>query len=139
MADSKKMQSIAPSPNPGDPVPFHRMSDDVFEEMCSALLSKEPGIRRADLYGKPRELQFGIDVLGEHEGDGVIEVVSCKCHSQIRRGDLAKWSDDFLDHWDTHWRSQSPRRFVLAVAADVKSRRARLRSSSKRPDFLRSA
>lgn len=121
MAESPKNRSISPSPNPGDPVPFHRMSDDVFEEMCSALLAKEPGIRRADLYGRPREPQFGIDVLGEHERDGVIDVVSCKCHAQIKRGDLAKWSDDFLTFWDSHWQSQGARRFVLAVAADIKS------------------
>jgi tetratricopeptide (TPR) repeat protein len=97
------------------------MAADAFEEMCCALLSKETSIAFADLFGRAREPQFGIDVLGEIEMDGGIEVVSCKCHGRIKIGELSKWSDDFLNHWDAHWKTRRVRRFVLAIAADVKS------------------
>jgi hypothetical protein len=127
--------AIPPSPNPGDPVPFRTMSGDVFEEMCSSLLAREPGIRQADLYGRPRESQFGIDILGEHERDNVVDVISCKCRGQIKRGELAKWSDDFLNYWDYHWRSQNVRRFVLAVAADIKSSARRTEVEAERARF----
>ena len=134
MARIPKRKLIPPSPNHGDPVLFAKMSDDVFEEMCVALFSREADIRQADLYGRPREPQFGIDILGERErGDG-IEVVSCKCYGQIKRGQLVEWSNDFLKHWDARWRSQNVRRFVLAVAADVKSsaRRAEIEAEKAR-------
>src|SRR5262245_9914423 len=114
-------ESFLPSPNPGDHPPFNRMANDAFEEMCCALLSKEPGIVSADLFGRPREPQFGVDVIGKIEEDCGIVVISCKCYSKIRRDDLSKWSDDFLDHWDTRWQQRRVRRFVLATSADVKS------------------
>jgi len=114
-------KSIAPNPNMGDPPPFNRMADDAFEEMCCALLAKEPNVTSADLFGRPREPQFGIDIIGNLEGDDGIVVISCKCYSTIKRGNLPKWSDDFLNHWDTYWQKREVRRFVLAVAADVKS------------------
>ena len=99
--------SVAPSPNPGDPPPFNKMADDAFEEMCCALLAKEPGIASADLFGRPREPQFGIDVIGKIEGNGGIVVISCKCYSTIKRGNLSKWSDDFLNHWDARCNARS--------------------------------
>lgn len=113
--------AIAPNPNPGDPPAFHRMPADTFEEMCCALLSKETRIASADLYRSAREPQFGIDVLGEIEMDGGIEVVSCKCRTRIKARELSKWSDDFLNHWDAHWKNRRVRQFVLAIAADIKS------------------
>lgn len=114
-------ESFLPSPNPGDQPPFNRMASDAFEEMCCALLSKEPGIVTADLFGRPREPQFGIDVIGKIEEDGGLVVISCKCYSKIRRADLSQWSDDFLNHWDQRWQELRVRRFVLATSADVKS------------------
>ena len=112
---------VVPSPNPGDPPPFNKMAGDAFEEMCCALLAKEPGIVSADLFGRPHEPQFGIDVIGKIAENGGIEVVSCKCHGRIKSGELSKWSDDFLKHWNTHWQEGRVRRFVLAISADLKS------------------
>ena len=130
----RKIAVVPPSPNPGDPVPFHRMGDEVFEEMCCALLASEPGIRRADLYGRPREPQFGVDVLGELDREEGIDVVSCKCRGQVKRSELGQWSDDFLRHCEGHWQPRRVRRFVLAVAADVKSsmRRAEIEVEKSR-------
>lgn len=119
-------ETVSPSPNQGEPIPFRAMNGEVFEEMCSSLLATEPGIRQADLYGRPRELQFGIDIIGEHDEGNAIDVISCKCRGRISRGELARWSDDFLNHWASHWHSQNVRRFVLAVAADIKSSARRI-------------
>lgn len=89
--------------------------------MCCALLSKEPDIISADLFGRPREPQFGIDVEGKIEDNNGVVVISCKCYSTIKRGNMSSWSDAFLDHWSTYWRGRNVRRFILATAADVKS------------------
>jgi len=110
------------------------MASDAFEEMCCALLAKEPGIVSADLFGRPRESQFGIDVIGEMEGNGGVIVISCKCYGTIKRGNLPRWSDDFLSHWGTRWHEGHVRRFVLATAADVKSsaRQSEIRAEKAR-------
>jgi tetratricopeptide (TPR) repeat protein len=97
------------------------MADDSFEEMCCALLAKEPDIVSADLFGRPRERQYGIDVIGQIAGDEGIEVISCKCRGRIRSNELRTWSDDFLCFWDTYWIERRVRRFIIAVAADIKS------------------
>ena len=115
------MSSVTPSPNRSDQPLFNKMGDKDFEEMCCALLSKEPDIISADLFGRPREPQFGIDVEGKiADNDGVV-VISCKCYSTIKRGNMSSWSDAFLDHWPTYWQGRNVRRFILATAADVKS------------------
>ncbi|MCG8651871.1 MAG: hypothetical protein MI861_18675, partial [Pirellulales bacterium] len=111
---------ILPNPNPGDPPPFHRMADDAFEEMCCALLANEPNIESADLFGRPREPQFGIDIIGRRS-DGDTEVISCKCYTVLRKGMLVQWSTDFLEHWDSRWKSENVDQFILATSADVKS------------------
>ena len=102
------------------PLAFHEMDDAPFEALTVALLDKEPGIVDAALYRVQRQFQYGIDVIARRE-DGRIEVASCKCYVKVAKGKLKEWSDDFLRHWDTHWKEMRVRRFILAVAGDVHS------------------
>ena len=117
----ERLPRLMPSPNPARPPPFHELEDGHFEELCCALLDKESEIRTAELYRAPRQPQFGIDVLGRRHDKG-IEVVSCKCYGQVRRGQIPEWCNDFLQHWDAHWSLHRVRRFILAIAADTRSR-----------------
>lgn len=50
-----KRGKLIASPNRGDPPPFNRLDAKVFEEMCCALLDKEPDVTTADLYMSQRE------------------------------------------------------------------------------------
>jgi hypothetical protein len=95
------------------------MSSTGFEALTCALLDKEPGVERADLYGTPRQKQFGVDAFGE-TATGLI-VASCKCYGRVKKGELKTWSDDFLSHLDTHWKPRNVRKFILAVAAPMNS------------------
>ena len=101
--------------------PFHELPDKSFERFTRDLLDYEPGIVSADLYNTPRKPQFGIDVLARRS-DGCREVASCKCYKAIRPGDLQKWSNDCLDHWDGHWKPKNVVRFILAVTAPIEAR-----------------
>jgi len=40
---------------------FHRLGDERFEEVCCHLLYNEPELEGAELYGRPRQRQFGVD------------------------------------------------------------------------------
>ena len=95
------------------------MSSTGFEALTCALLDKEPGVHRADLYGTPHQKQFGVDAFGE-TATGLI-VASCKCYGKVKKGDVQTWSDDFLSHLDTHWKPRNVRKFILAVAAPMNS------------------
>lgn len=95
------------------------MHEDDFEEMSCALLSAEPGVHRAELYRSKFDKQFGIDAFGETDAGQV--VVSCKCYENIRKGQMKTWSEDFLKHWDAHWKSKNVRKFILSVACEARS------------------
>ena len=110
------------------------MDAGAFEELCCALLDKEADIRTAELYGAPRQPQFGIDVLGQRHDRGT-DAVSCKCYGQVRKGEIAGWCEDFLRHWDGHWRAYGVRRFVLAVTAELKSHQRQQEITQQRARF----
>ena len=110
---------MTPSVDRTHPPDFHQMSSAAFEALTCALLDKESGVTRADLYGTPRQKQFGVDAFGE-TANGLI-VASCKCYGRVSKGELQTWSDDFLSHLDSHWRPRKVRKFILAVAAPMHS------------------
>jgi hypothetical protein len=99
--------------------------DRKFEELCRDLMAEEPGISDAYLYGRVRQEQFGIDVYAERADESEIEVASCKCYQQVRKGQIATWSMDFLTHWGAHWQKKHVRRFILCVACDLNSHERR--------------
>ncbi|MBR0684077.1 hypothetical protein GXW74_26670 [Roseomonas eburnea] len=116
-------------------MPYHEMSADGFEAMTVSLMDKEPGGVSATLYRTQRQLQYGIDVLARRP-DGSIEVASCKCYAAVDKGELQEWSDDFLKHWDGHWKDQKVRRFILVVAANVHSAQRDAEVREERERFL---
>lgn len=123
-----------PSPNRSRPPAFNELEAECFEEMCCALLDKEPEIRTADRYRTARQLQFGVDIVGELDDHSGIHVVSCKCYGSLRKGQLELFSNEFLPHWEAHWREKGVRRFVLCIATDIRSqqRKAEIREQRKR-------
>lgn len=113
--------SVTPSPNRAKAPAFHDMEAGHFEEMSCAIYEKEPGISIADLYKTARKPQFGIDVIAHRANGSGIEVASCKCYSTIKKGKIPEWSNDFLDHWDAHWKNREVQKFVLIVATFINS------------------
>lgn len=116
------------------PPAFDELPPGNFELMTCALAGWEPDIRSASLYKTPRQRQFGVDVVAE-TNDGCLEVLSCKKYSELDKGDLKNFSDEFLDHWDQHWRSRRVRRFVLAVTVNVHSEQRASEVEAERKRF----
>ena len=96
------------------------MDAKAFEEMACALLDKEPGVATADLFRTTFDVQYGVDATGQTD-QGLI-VQSCKCYGVVRKGLMARWSQDFLDHWPSYWAQRRVRKFILVVAAPMNSR-----------------
>src|SRR5665213_2071450 len=104
---------------------FFGNGEKRFENLTCDLMAEEPWIADARLYGRTRQKQFGIDVCAERTIEPEIEVASCKCYQSVRKGEIATWSEDFLTHWDTHWKPLHVCRFVLSVACDLNSHERR--------------
>jgi hypothetical protein len=100
---------------------FHPLGDERFEEVCCHLLYKEPELEGAELYGRPRQPQFGVDATARRKDGSGIDTLSCKCYKNITRGKIAAFSNEFLDHWDSHWSSRGVRRFILCIACNLRS------------------
>lgn len=129
------MNEIPPSVNPSIPPNFYRMPADSFEEMSCALYQEESGISTADLYRRKYQRQFGIDIIATRiDGTGV-EVGSCKCYSTIRKGQIPQWGEEFLTHWDSHWKAKNVRKFVLIVASDVNSEEREIEIDAEKARF----
>ncbi|OAJ62749.1 hypothetical protein A6V36_20465 [Paraburkholderia ginsengiterrae] len=90
-----------------------------FEELTCALLEEEPGVETADLFHDDGQQQFGVDVLANLSMEVDVIVASCKCYEVITPGQVVKWSDAFLDNFDSYWKARHVRRFILAVASSV--------------------
>jgi|GEM_PF-4807186 len=130
----KTKQAISISPNSSKPPNFHEMDSKRFEEMCCALMSKEDGIKSADLTKRDRQLQFGADIIAKRYDLAGLEIASCKCYGSLKKDDIKKFSNEFLDHWETEWKDKKVKRFVLCVAANVNAgeREAEISEEEKR-------
>lgn len=116
---------------------FIENGDKKFEEVTCDLMAEEPGIEDAHFYGRQRQVQYGIDVWADRADGSGIEVASCKCYQSVRKGEIAGWSNDFLDHWDTHWKALRVHRFVLSVACDLNSHERRDEIEREKARFKR--
>lgn len=115
------MSQINPSPNRTKPPAFEDLEPDNFEELCCALLEKEPQIQKADLFKTKRQLQYGVDVIGELENEKGLIVISCKVRQILKKGNIPAYSNEFLDHWDSYWKDKKVKRFILAVTYPTNS------------------
>lgn len=89
-----------------------------LERLTESLLAQEPGVSTASQYGKSGQSQYGIDTKAELSGGGCI-VASCKKQDEVKDGQLAIWSTDFLKHWTSRWSTKGVRRFILVTTADI--------------------
>ncbi|WP_267433577.1 hypothetical protein [Sphingomonas sp. GM_Shp_1] len=89
-----------------------------LERLTEALLNHEPNVVTATQYGTPGQTQFGIDTKADLRGGGC-DVASCKAYIEIKKGDLAKWSTAFLDHWTGKWQAKGVKRFILTTTAPI--------------------
>ena len=94
-----------------------------FQNFCAELLGKEDGIATSDVYGRVRQIQYGIDIKAfRQNGDG-IEVGQCKAYTVINANGVKTASDEFLKHWDAKWKDQNIKRFILFVACPMTDRK----------------
>jgi tetratricopeptide (TPR) repeat protein len=104
---------------------FYGLGDEDFEEICCNLLYYDMDLENADLYDRPRKKQFGADITADRIDGSGIDAASCKCYKSIRKGQISGFVNEFLDHWDTHWKDQRVQRFVLCIPCDLRSRERR--------------
>jgi len=132
------MASEPPSPSIDTSIPprFHEMDEYRFQRLVTDLYSYEPDIATSDEYGQRGQSDYGVDVIARRAaGDGQ-EVASCKCYERTSASQIREWSDEFLEHWDEHWKDQDIRRFVLATSAlNTASRTVQDQVSNERGRF----
>jgi len=106
----------------------------MFEEICCDLFFDEQRVQNPERYGRPRQTQFGVDLVADRRDGTGVDALSCKCYKSIKPRELRKFADEFLDHWSTHWAPQAVRRFILCVACDLRGheRRAEIQAEKAR-------
>jgi hypothetical protein len=106
-----------PALDPSLPPRFHEMDEYKFQRFVTDLYAYEPDIATSDEYGQRGHSDDGADVIARRNGGDGQEVASCKRYERTSAPLIRQWSDEFLEHWDDHWRTEDIRRFVLATTA----------------------
>lgn len=114
---------IPPGVQPGEVPAFHLLGEYYFQDLCRDLLEEQERISTCTIYGVRGERQDGVDLLAHRaNGDGV-EVGQCKAYRDFEPAKIREASDEFLAHWETQWRKQDVRRFILFVAGSLDTTR----------------
>ncbi len=100
-------------------LPLQLVNDKDFEFICVDIAEREPEIQQADLKRVDGVAQFGVDVEAFSADHRPTLVISSKRYQAIAPGDIARWNNDFLKFWDSHWRERGVQRFVLSVTVEL--------------------
>lgn len=111
------------------------MDDKTFERLCRDIFENEPLITTCGIYGVPGQTQDGIDLFA-HRADGDVEVGQCKCHKAFPPAKIRAASDKFFESWETRWRDENVKRFVLFVASDLDKTQQQNEISKQKKRFL---
>ena len=114
---------MTPSMQIGAPPPFYELDEYVFQDICAALLSKEPDVYFSEVYGVRGQKQDGIDVWAwRNEGtDTVTDVGQCKRYQDFEPQQIRDATDEFFAHWESRWKNENVKRFILFVASEFRT------------------
>lgn len=105
--------------------PFLQIDEYKFQELCRDILGKqrEEGITTCRVYEVRGSAQYGADILANCDDGRSVDIGQCKRYSEFPASKIAKASDEFLTHLDTHWKpSYATRRFILMVACKLEKK-----------------
>jgi hypothetical protein len=119
--DSKHyfVSDVPPPISPNDRPLLYKIGEYVFQDLTVDLMDGEADLRRARLYGKRGQRQFGGDAIADCTTGGTA-VAQCKCYEELDESDVAQACDEFCDNL-SHWKTHDARRFILVVACDATS------------------
>jgi hypothetical protein len=110
--------STPPGRKPGQSLPYHDLSSDDFEVLCSDLLASQDDVLSADLNGLPRKHEHGVDVLGQRT-DGKQTGIQAKRYKRIAQGKFIEWTNEFLAS-AAYWRERDLDRFIVTFPLDTR-------------------
>jgi hypothetical protein len=105
--------------------PFLQIDEYKFQELCRDVLGKqrEEGITTCRVYEVRGAAQYGADILANCDDGRSVDIGQCKRYSDFPAPKIAKASDEFLTHLDTHWKpGYAVRRFILIVACKLEKK-----------------
>ena len=122
--------------NPDVHQSFAEMSKERFEHFAAAMHEAQGEIRFANLYAPDGQKQFGVDHLA-YRKDGKIEAGQAKRYKRVTEGNVRSWANDFLKHWETHWKSKNIVMFRFFFACAVKNRKANDELIAQQKEFAK--
>lgn len=111
-------KDTAPPIRNSQPPPLHEMDWQEFQRFTTDVLGEEKDVATSSEYALPGpKTDRGADVIAHLKDSEKIDIGSCKRYQTTTATKIKKWSDEFLSHWDSHWKDRNVRRFVLATSA----------------------
>ena len=112
--------------NSSDEHDFHVLGPKRFEHLVRALHEAQPNMYGSHLYGPDGQGQFGVDhvVYRRTAGGPEVEVGQSKAYRSFTQSQIVRAANDFLEHWEVHWKPMEVRRFFLFVGCAIKNEKA---------------
>lgn len=105
--------------------PFLEIDEYRFQELCRDLLGRqrEDGVVTCRSYEVRGNAQYGADVLANCADGRSVDIGQCKRYSTLTATQIAKASDEFINHLSSHWKPRyDVRRFILMVACKLEKK-----------------
>ena len=101
------------------PSTYSHLGYEKFQYFCAELLGKEHDVSTSNVYGNPGQRQHGIDIKAARTNGKDLEVGQCKAYQKITAAEIKEASDEFLNHWETKWKNEGIKRFILFAGCSL--------------------
>lgn len=105
-----------------DELSFEDLSAEEFEELCTAILSREALGLIVERYGRSGQKQFGVDIVGINATTGEVIAIECKRRAEISLGLMRSIIQRFWQNKD-RWVKNGVRRFIICIPAEIRDRK----------------
>lgn len=116
-----RKQKISPPVRPSSDLPFHELSWVKFQNLCRDLTNDLLDAPTCTVFGRQGEKQFGADLKNDCDSGAGVEIGQCKNERTFSKIKLQNASSEFLDHWDSYWKSQRITKFRLFLGCELDS------------------
>ena len=112
-------KSIPPPIRTSNDLQLIALSWEEFQALSRDLSMNLPDSGPCSVFGTQGQKQRGADLKGEPASGVGIEIGQCKREKSFTKGKIQKASKEFLDHWDSYWKSRDVRKFRIFVACEL--------------------
>ncbi|WP_348270071.1 restriction endonuclease [Edaphobacter paludis] len=102
----------------GEQPQYSKLEPLTFQDLCKEILQASPDFRNVQVYGRPGQMQRGIDILAERLSPSGLTVGQCKRFQTFTDSQLGGAVKEFVKYKE-YWKRQGVDTFILFISCDT--------------------